>query len=85
MSNIDLAIFLLTNILSFLIGGFFYFREGSRVGYKTGVKDEQMMIGIAISRAFADDKEEALKKVATEYRRFEVEIEQKMQEIKNAG
>lgn len=85
MSNLDLALFLLSNIASFLIGGFIYFREGGKIGYKAGSKDEQMVLGISIARAFPENPKEAMDKIATEYRRFEVEVEQKMRDKENAG
>lgn len=81
MSNIDLALFLLSNIASFLIGGYFYFKEGTRIGYKQGSKDEMMLMGVSIARAFKPDEKEALDKVSTEYRRLQVEVDQELQKV----
>jgi hypothetical protein len=83
MSNIDIVLFVLSNIGSFLIGAYFHFKNGLKLGYEQGSKDEVTLMGLSIARAFKDNKQEALDKVNTEYRRLNVEIEQELQNIKN--
>lgn len=76
MSTIDIVLFITMNIASFLFGGYVYLKQGFKMGYDSAVKDEQMVFGLAITRAFKPNQDEVLVKVATEYKQIMLEAQQ---------
>lgn len=84
MSNIDLALFLLSNILSFLIGSYLYTKEGYSMGYNRAAKDITGLFTISITRAFPDNKQETLDKIEVELKSLMNEVTIKANEQVNA-
>lgn len=77
MTSTEIAIIALSTIVGIFIGNFLGKREGYIKGFQAGIKDEQMWMGLAITKAFSDNKEEALKKVVAEYNILHNELKEK--------
>ncbi len=76
MSTIDIVLFIMMNIASFLFGGYVYLKQGFKMGYDTAAKDERLVMGLAITRAYKPNQDEVLNKVATEYKQILLEAQQ---------
>jgi len=76
MSTIDIVLFIMINIASFLFGGYVYLKQGFKMGYDTAAKDERLVMGLAITRAYKPNQDEVLNKVATEYKQILLEAQQ---------
>jgi hypothetical protein len=76
MSTIDIVLFVMMNIASFLFGGYVYLKQGFKMGYQAAAEDERLVMGLAITRAYKPNQDEVLNKVATEYKQILLEAQQ---------
>lgn len=83
MNNILLVALL--NIITFVIALGYGRKTGYIEGYQNGMKEEQLVMGLSIARAFKEDKEEALRKVGSAYKQLNLEAEQEYNDRKSNG
>lgn len=75
MNEEMLLLILMSNMLTFLLSSLYYKKSGFNLGYVKGIQDERLFMGVAISRAFKENKEEALRDVQLEYKRMLLELD----------
>lgn len=82
MNNILLVALL--NIITFILASYWGNKQGYIEGHKNGTREEQLVMGVAITRAYSEDKEDALRKVGNAYKQLHLEVEQELRD-RNEG
>lgn len=80
----DILLVVLLNIITFILASYWGHKQGYIEGHKNGTREEQLVMGVAIAKAYKEDQDDALRKVGNAYKQLHLEVEQELKD-RNEG